>query len=324
MKNVNIIQPCEYSTFSPDLPIQKSQACRILHIVIIVISSLAIVGSIVASVTSGILPLLSVCGIAAALLLISILSMKRSCPRTKEPVKIDKASIPEELPFLLEVNEATPHVKVLERCAERVTDWTNLENIYEDSTSSLLLDAWKFKNSKTILFATTGAIYTPRIPCCCNLMIAIDHALRSSDLEALNIFDQIPEGLPEGQCRSLPWTNSDGSTNQPKIGLPNFLGFIHGPNPVTHQHNAVVAYAIAKTAYTNCIKEALDQKADMIQLPLVSISPSQTSKNPRASAAWKAAIQTGLVAAVAHFAIAQPQTPMNIVVVGPTGLGLPL
>lgn len=86
----------------------------------------------------------------------------------------------------------------------------------------------------------------------------------------------------------------------------------------------VIAFALAKATYTNCLNEAIRQGVDMIQIPLISTAPTQLSSNPQVAADWKAAIQTGLVAALINFATSQPDTIMNVVIVSSPGLGLPL
>lgn len=299
-----------------------STTSKIVRIVIVIIAALVAVGSILASSLSGILPLLSICGFS--LLLLSIIAIKPLPPQLIGSTKIPPPT-PNESPFLLTVNETTSHTKVLENCAELVTDnWKHLPNIIENSSTVFVQKVWKFNNSQTVLFSTIGSMFTPRIQCCCNLMIALEpNTFTFTNLDMLNIqYDNV--NLLEGQCSSLPWKNRDGSTNKHHLGLPNSLGFLQGPDPSIHKNNPLVAYSLAKSAYTHCIQHAVMLGMDMIQLPLISTSPSQMSKNPQEAMAWKSAIQTGLATAVAQFALTNPTMNMNIVVVSPPGLGYPL
>lgn len=296
----------------------------IVRIVIVIITLLAAIGSITASVVSGILPLLSICGLS--LLLLSILAMKSSPPPLIKSKKVDRPYIPNELAFLLMTNETVPHTKILENCSDLVTDnWTKLPNILEDSSTAFLQKVWKFNNSQTVLFSTTGSLYTPRVQCCCDLMITLEYnEITLADLDMLNIQYAPVENLSEGQFTSFPWKNHDGSTNKHRLGLPQFLGFIQSPQPPAHKNNPIIAYSLAKSSYVRCIQEAVAMGVDMIQLPLISTSLLQTSKNPQEALAWKSAIQTALVSAVAQFATTHPTTNMNIIVVSPPGLGPPL
>lgn len=299
-----------------------SATSKIIRIVIVIIAALAAVGSILASSLSGILPLLSICGFS--LLLLSIIAIKPLPPQLIRSVKTSPP-ISNESTFLLTVNETTSHTKVLENCAELVTDnWKHLPNIIDSPSTVFAQKVWKFNNSQTVLFSTVGSIFTPQIQCCCNLMIALEpNDATFTNLNMLNVkYDHVD--LLEGQSSSLPWENHDGSTNKQHLGLPNSLGFLQGPDPHIHKNNPLLAYSLAKSSYTHCIQNAIMLGIDMIQLPLISTSPSQISKNPQEAMAWKSAIQTGLVAAVAQFALTNPTTNMNIVVVSPLGLGYPI
>ncbi|SYX08908.1 hypothetical protein C834K_0449 [Chlamydia poikilotherma] len=324
MTTISIVPSFEQTQHSSEiLPKQSCEISKVFHIIMIIITGLATIGAVITSVITGILPLLSICSLAIPLLLISIFLLRRSCLQTKTPTRTDIKSFPKSLPPLIEINENTKHTKILEQYGEVITDWNSLPGIFGETTPSLLNKAWKIKHSKTALFATTGVIYSPRVHCCCNLLIALENNTSISNLDALNIFCEIPT-IQEGQCISIPWKNSDGSSNKKKLGLPNFLGFIQGPDPESHNHHPVVAFALAQTAYTNCLNEAVNQGADMIQVPLISTAPPQLSQNPQEAASWKSAIQTGLVAALAKFATSNPETIMNVVVVSSPGLGLPL
>ncbi|QVE48967.1 hypothetical protein SBV42_04240 [Chlamydia crocodili] len=305
------------------LPKKSCETSRVVYIITIIITGLAAIGVVIASVITGILPLLSICALAIPLLLISLFLLRKSSLQTKTPAQTDVKAPPTSLPFLLEINENTKHTKILEHYGEIITDWSNLPHIFGETTPSLLNKAWKINHSKTALFATTGVIYSPRIHCCCNLLIMLEHNTSISNLDILNISCEIPN-IQEGQCVSMPWKNSDGSSNKKKLGLPNFLGFIEGPDPESHNHHPVVAFALAQTAYSNCLNEAVNQGADMIQVPLISTAPAKLSQNPQEAASWKAAIQTGLVTALAKFATSNPNTIMNVVVVSSPGLGLSL
>ncbi|WP_375793325.1 hypothetical protein O1W69_04275 [Chlamydia sp. 12-01] len=318
------ITPFKQTQPSSEILHEKSSniAPKIVLMAIVIFTNLIILGAVISSIITGILPLLSICSLVIPLLLISLFLLKKSYLQ-KPSEKIDLKPIPKGLSFLIEINENTQHTKILENYGEVVTDWSTLPHIFGETTPSLLNKSWKIHHSKIVLFATTGVIYSPRIHCCCNLMIVLEHSTSIVDLTTLNISREIPS-IQEGQCVSMPWENSDGSSNKKRLGLPNFLGFIQGPNPESHNHHPVVAFALAKTAYTNCLNEAMKRGADMIQIPLISTLPSLLSSNPQEAANWKAAIQTGLVAALANFATQNPEVIMNIVVTSPPGLGCPL
>ncbi|MEF9519916.1 hypothetical protein SBV45_04620 [Chlamydia crocodili] len=324
MTNISLAPSFEQTQHSSEiLPKKSYEASRVFHIITLIITALATLGAVISSVITGILPLLSICALAIPLFLISLFLLRKSWLQTKTPKRTDIKSLPKSLPFLLEINENTKHTTILEQYGEVITDWNSLPRIFGETTPSLLNKAWKINHSKTALFATTGVIYSPRVHCCCNLLIMLEHNTSISNLDTLNISCEIPN-IQEGQCVSMPWKNSDGSSNKKKLGLPNFLGFIQGPDPESHNHHPVVAFALAKTAYTNCLNEAVNQGADMIQVPLISTAPSQLSQNPQEAASWKAAIQTGLVTALTKFATSYPETIMNVVVVSSPGLGLSL
>ncbi|MEF9497220.1 hypothetical protein [Chlamydia sp. 04-14] len=324
MTNISIAPSLEQTQHTSEmLPKKSCEASRVFHIITLIITALATLGGIISSVITGILPLLSICALAIPLLLISSFLLRRSCLQTKTPEKIDIKTLPKSLPLLFEINENTRHTRILEQYGEVVTDWNSLPRIFGETTPSLLNKTWKINHSKTVLFTTTGVIYSPRVHCCCNLLIVLEHNTSISDLDTLNISCEIPN-IQEGQCVSMPWENSDGSRNKKKLGLPNFLGFIRGPDPESYNHHPAVAFALAKTAYENCLNEAVNQGADMIQVPLIATTPAQISQNPQEAASWKAAIQTALVAALTKFAISNPETIMNVVVVSSPGLGLSL
>ncbi|WP_366223807.1 hypothetical protein [Chlamydia buteonis] len=313
----------EYIQSYPEISPKKSSiASRILPIItMLVFAYLAILAAIISSVVTGILPLFSICGFALPLLLASLFLLRNASQQ--KPQKKDVTPLP-DAPLLIEINENTKHTKILEQFCEVVNTWNTLPRIFGETTPSLLNKVWKINNSKTVLFATTGTIYSPRIHCCCNLMIVLERNTQLSNLGTLNISYEIPIEMQESQCVSMPWENSDGSSNKKQLGLPNFLGIIQEPNPELYNHNPVIAFALAKAAYTNCLNEAIRQDVDMIQIPLISTAPTQLSSNPQAAADWRAAIQTGLVAALINFATSQPETIMNVVIVSSPGLGLPL
>lgn len=304
-------------------PKRNSVTSKAFRIAMVVIAGLAVLGTIIPSVITGILSLLSLCALTVPLLLISLFLLRRSCLKPKIAERIDMKSIPRGASFLFEVDENIKHTQILEEYGEVVTDWSSLPRIFGETTPSLLNKTWKINNSQTTLFTTTGVIYSPRVHCCCNLMIVVEHNTILSNLDALNISCVIPD-MQEGECISMRWKNSDGSSNKKKLGLPNFLGFIQGPDPESHNHHPAAAFTLAKTAYANCLNEAINQGADMIQLPLISTAPAQLSSDPQEAAIWKSAIQTGLVAALTQFASSNPKTIMNVVVVSPPGLGLSL
>ncbi|AHK63099.1 hypothetical protein BOKEGFJH_00223 [Chlamydia avium] len=307
-------------------PVEKTSSTislkrRVVHIAIVIFMSLTTISFVLASVLSGILPLLSI-GLLS-LLILSIIAIKQF-PHPKKSIEIDESpASTTELLSLLVTDETTPHTQILEKYADLITDnWTSLPNILEDSSTAFLQKVWKFNHSKTVLFSTTGSVYTPRIQCCCNLMIALENNENTfANLDILNIVYDRPEHLTEGQCLFLPWKNYDGSTNKHRLGLPNFLGFIQTPDASFHKNNPFLAYSFAKSSYTRCLEQAITLGVDMVQLPLISISPLQTSQE---ALTWKSAIQTGLVAAIAQFAVMHPGVSMNIVVVSPPGLGLPI
>ncbi|WP_279447584.1 hypothetical protein [Chlamydia psittaci] len=303
-------------------PKKSSIVSRILPIIImLVFAYLAILGAIISSLVTGIFPLFSICAFAIPLVIASLFLLRRTSQQ-----KLQQKDVTPLLgtPLLIEINENTKHTKILEQYCEVVNTWNTLPRIFGETTPSLLNKVWKINNSKTVLFATTGTVYSPRVHCCCNLMIVLERNTLLSDLCTLNISDEIPIEMQEGQCISIPWKNSDGSSNKKQLGLPNFLGIIQELDPELYNHHPVIAFALAKATYTNCLNEAIRQGVDMIQIPLISTAPTQLSSNPQVAADWKAAIQTGLVAALINFATSQPDTIMNVVIVSSPGLGLPL
>ncbi|CED80469.1 inner membrane protein [Chlamydia abortus] len=313
----------EQTQSHPEISSKKSSiASKILPIItMLVFAYLAILGAMISSLVTGIFPLFSICAFAMPLLLASLFLLRNASQQKPQKTGVVP---PRDAPLVIEINENTKHTKILEQCGEVVTTWNTLPHIFGETTPSLLNKVWKINNSKTVLFATTGTVYSPRVHYCCNLMIVLERNTLLSDLCTINTSYEIPMEMQAGQCVSMPWKNSDGSSNKQKLGLPNFLGIIHGPNPELYNYHPVIAFALAKAAYTNCLNEAIKQGVDMIQIPLIATATAQLYSNPQAAADWRAAIQTGLVAALINFAASQPETIMNVVIVSSPGLGLPL
>lgn len=193
---------------------------------------------------------------------------------------------------------------------------------------------WKALNTKTVLVSTAGDITKPRFttrdlsPMLVNAANSTMfrggsgtnyHFTQAVSKRGWENSKENKTTLQVGECSAGKWINADGTNNDLKPEGPAFLAQLLGPTAAQLNNDAKQCYQVVTQAYENCFAKALEKGAKYVQVPLISSSAFAPSKDLIVDGRsvrdqWIDGVKAALVTAAQHFAEANPDAEMVIVV----------